>query len=171
MPKSKLDKEQDLKELTEKLQNAKAVVLSEYRGTTVKDISRFRKELKKENVFSKVYKITLLNKALASLGITETVDYKTPVIISISSEDETTPARLIKNFSKDLKTIGILQGVMDKKLISKDQVLVLADLPTRQQLLGKLVGTINNPVSGFVNVLAGNIRGLMNVLNAISQKA
>jgi large subunit ribosomal protein L10 len=171
MPKSKSQKEQDLQELTDKLKNAKSIVLSEYRGTTVKDIDNFRKQMRTENVFSKVYKVTLLKKALEANGIdASSIDYKTPVILSISEDDETTPARIAKNVSKDIKTIAVLAGMIDQKLIGKTQVLALADLPSKDQLRGMLVGTINAPVSGFVNVLAGNIRGLMNVLNAVAQK-
>jgi large subunit ribosomal protein L10 len=171
MAKAKSQKEKDLQELTEKLKSAKSVVISEYRGTTVKDIDKFRKTLIKEQVFSKVYKITLIKKALEAAGIkAEELDYKTPVILSISTEDETTPARIIKNLAKDIKTIGVLEGVVDNNIINKAQVLALADLPSKQDLRGMVVRTINAPVSGFVNVLAANIRGLMNVLNAMAQK-
>ena len=62
MPKAKLQKDKDLKELTDKLKEAKAVVFSEYRGTTVKNLDKFRKTLRQENVFSKVYKLTLVKK-------------------------------------------------------------------------------------------------------------
>jgi large subunit ribosomal protein L10 len=171
MPKSRSQKEQDLQELIDLLKTAKSVVFSEYRGTTVKDIDKFRKTLSKENVKSKVYKVTLIKKALTESGIdASTLDYKTPVMLSVSEDDETTPARLIKNISKDLKTISILSGIFDGQLASQAQMLVLADLPGKQELRAQLVGTINAPVSGFVNVLAANIRGLLNVLNAKAAK-
>ncbi len=171
MAKSKSQKEQDLAELTEKLKAAKSVVFTDYRGTTVKDIDKFRKSLVKEGVFSKVYKITLVKKALAANGIDAgNLDYKTPVILSISEEEETAPARVIKGLGKDIKTISMLAGVVDGKLVSKAEVSALADLPSKQELRGMLVGTINAPVSGFVNVLAANIRGLVQVLNAVAQK-
>ena len=171
MPKAKLQKDKDLKELTDKLKEAKAVVFSEYRGTTVKNLDKFRKTLRQENVFSKVYKLTLVKKALEQNGLPATsVDYKTPVILAISSEDETTPARVIKNFTKEVKTISALEGIVDGKFLTKAQVAVLADLPSKQDLRGMFVRTINAPVSGFVNVLAGNLRGLINVLNAMAAK-
>jgi large subunit ribosomal protein L10 len=89
----------------------------------------------------------------------------------MSNEDETSPARVIKSLAKEIKTIKVLEGVVDKAVIAKTQVEALADLPSKDQLRGMLVGTINAPVSGFVNVLAGNIRSLINVLNAVTQKA
>jgi large subunit ribosomal protein L10 len=173
MPKSREQKEKDLQELTDKLKTAKSVVFSDYRGTTVKDIDAFRRGLAKEQVFSKVYKMTLVKKALEANGIDATgiMDYKTPVILSLSEEEETTPARLIKNAGKEIKTISILSGIVDQAMASREQMLVLADLPSKDQLRGQLVGTINAPVSGFVNVLAGNVRSIINVLNAMAQKA
>jgi len=171
MPKTREQKEKDLQELTDKLKEAKSVVFSDYRGTTVKDIDAFRRALAKENVFSKVYKMTLVRRALAANGIDAgELDYKTPVILSLSVDEETAPARLIKNAGKDIKTISILSGLLDKSVYSREQVLALADLPSKDQLRGMLVGTINAPVSGFVNVLAGNVRGLLNVFNAMAQK-
>lgn len=171
MPKSRTQKEQDLAELTDKLKSAKAVVFSEYRGATVKDMEKFRKTLSKQGVFSKVYKMTLVRKALEVLKIDPVgVDYKLPVVLSVSSEDETLPARLIKNISKEIKSIGMLSGILDGKLMDKAGVAALADLPGKKDLRGRLVHSMNAPVSGFVNVLAGNLRGLLNVLNALSQK-
>jgi large subunit ribosomal protein L10 len=172
MPKSKDQKNKDLEELSAKLTAAKGVVFTGYSGTTVKDLDTFRKTLRKENVFSKVYKLTLVKKAMKQAGLSgEIADYKTPVILSLSDEDETTPARIVKNLTRDFKTISILEGVVDKKLINRQMVLVLADLPSKDQLRAQVVRTINAPVSGFVNVLAGTIRGLLNVLNAKAQKA
>jgi large subunit ribosomal protein L10 len=171
MAKSKAQKELDLAELTSKLKEAKSVVFTEYRGTTVKDIDKFRKSLIKENVFSKVYKVTLVKKALEANGVdASSLDYKTPVILSISNEEETAPARIIKGLGKDIKTVSMLAGLVDGKLVTKAQVTALADMPSKLELRAKLVGTINAPVSGFVNVLAGNLRGLINVLNAVAQK-
>ena len=172
MPKSRGQKEQDLQELTDRIKRAKSLVLTEYRGTTVKNIDTFRRTLSKENVFSKVYKISLLKMALTANGVdATTVDYKTPVILSISDEEETAPARIIKALSKDIKTINIVSGIIDNQLASREQILALADLPSKDQLRAQLVGTINAPITGFVNVLAGNLRGLLNVLNAVAQKS
>lgn len=170
MAKTRQQKETDLAELTQKLKEAKSVVMSEYRGTTVKDIDTFRNALRKENVFAKVYKVSLVEKALAANGIAAKLDYKTPVILAISPDDEVASARIVKTVGKDVKTINILSGVVDGALMSKAQVTALAELPSKQEMRGMLVRTINAPVSGFVNVLAGNLRGLLNVLNAMAAK-
>lgn len=170
MAKTRQQKESDLVELTAKIKSAKSIVLSEYRGTTVKDIDTFRNALRKEAVFTKVYKVPLLNKAFEANGIAARVDYKVPVVVSVSEEDEVAPARIVKTVGKDVKTIGILSGVVDGKFMDKSQMMALAELPGKQELRAQVVGTLNAPVSGFVNVLAGNIRGLINVLNAVAAK-
>ena len=172
MAKTRAQKEQDLAELTDRLKSAKSIVLSEYRGTNVKDIDKFRRALSAEGIVSKVYKSPLIKKAFEANGIdaTNIMEFKVPVIVSVSQEDEVAPARVIKTFGKEVKTISMLSGVLDGTFASKEQMLALADLPSKDQLRAKLVGTINAPVSGFVNVLAGNLRGLINVLNAVAQK-
>ncbi len=170
MAKTRSQKEVDYQELTARLKDAKSVVLSEYRGTTVKDIDKFRRALLAEGIQTKVYKIPLIKKAYAEAGIeTGDLDYKVPVIVSFS-DDEVAPARIVKTFGKEVKTVGILSGVLDGSFATKEQMMALADLPSKDELRAKLVGTINAPVSGFVNVMAGNLRGLINVLNAVAQK-
>jgi|GEM_PF-578972 len=154
----KVQKEKDLQELTDKVKTAKSIVFTDYRGTTVKNLDLFRKSLRKENVFSKVYKISLVQKALIANGIDATsVDYKTPVILSLSEEDETTAARIIKGLTKEVKTLVILEGVMGGKVISKEQVEIFASLPTLDQLRSQFMSVLNGPLSAFARVL--NARG------------
>jgi large subunit ribosomal protein L10 len=154
MAKLKQQKEKDLQELTDKLKGAKSVVMTGYRGTTVKDMDTFRSSLRKEKVFSKVYKIPLIKKALEANGVVaDTVDYKQPVILSISQDDETTAARIIKNLGKDFKTIAILEGVLDGKMLSKEQVMALADLPSKDQLRAQFMSVLNGPIAAFARVL------------------
>ena len=154
MAKLKAQKEKDLTELTGKLKTAKAVVLTGYRGTTVKDMDKFGISLRKENVFSKVYKIPLIKKAMEAVGINaDTVDYKQPVILSLSEEDETVPARVIRNLTKELKTFVILEGVLDGKIASKAQVEMLGSLPSKDQLRAQFMSVLNGPISAFARVL------------------
>ena len=154
MSKGKSQKSEDLKELTAKLKEAKGVVFAGYRGTTVKDMDKIRKALRAEKVFSKVYKLTLVKKAIKEAGIEgEIADYKQPVIMSISNEDEVAPARLIKNLTKDLKTISILEGFFEGKLFSKAQVEALGDLPSKDQLRAQFMSVLNGATSAFVRLL------------------
>ena len=153
MAKLKSQKEKDLNELTEKLKTAKAVVFTDYRGTTVKDMDRFRASLRKENVFSKVYKLPLVKKALAAIGVTAEVDYKAPVILSISEDEETTAARIIKGLTKDIKTISIVEGLVGKDMMSKAQVEALGDLPSKDQLRAAFMSVLNGPMAAFARAM------------------
>lgn len=154
MSKPKSQKEVDLKELSAKLKLAKAVVFTGYSGTTVKDLDKFRNTLRKEKVFSKVYKLTLVKKAMKEAGIVgEILDYKTPVILSLSEEDEVAPARAVKSLSKDVKTITILEGIFEGKIYSKAQVEALGDLPSKDQLRAQFMSVLNGPAAAFVRLL------------------
>ncbi len=161
MAKVKQQKEQDLQELTEKLKGAKSVIFTDYRGTTVKDLDTLRKALRKENIFSKVYKMTLVRKALEANGLdTSGVDYKTPAILAISQEDEVAPARVIKTVSKEVKTLSVLEGFVEGKKFSKAQVETLGGLPSKDQLRAQFMSVLNGPISAFARVLDGRAKKL-----------
>lgn len=171
MAKTKQQKTKDLEELTSKLKEAKGVVFAGFRGTTVKDIDRFRRSAEKQGVSTKVYKLTLLQKALEDNKVENAkVDYKLPVLVAAALDEETLPARLLKDLAKEVKTLEILGGVLDGKFSDKAQAVALADLPSKQELQGMLVRTIHAPVPGFVNVLAANLRSLVQVLSAVATK-
>jgi large subunit ribosomal protein L10 len=163
-------KEEALSELEAQLEGAKAIVFADYRGTTVKKIDELRNSLRKENVTTKVAKITLIKRALEKNGVdTSTLDFKAPVAMLVSKEDEVAPARILTAFTKENKNVQVLMGVMDNKVISASEVSSLAKLPSKQELRAQVVGTIAAPISGFVNVLAGNLRSVVYVLNAIKE--
>jgi large subunit ribosomal protein L10 len=159
MPKGKLQKSEDLKELTAKLKSAKGVVFTGYRGTTVKDMDKIRKALRAEKVFSKVYKLTLVKKAILEAGLEgEITNFKQPVIMSISNEDEVAPARIVKTLTKEVKTISILEGFVEGKLFSKAQVEALGGLPSKDQLRAQFMSVLNGTISAFVRVLDARVK-------------
>jgi large subunit ribosomal protein L10 len=97
MATSRKEKEATLSQITEDLKNARGVVFTEYRGMTVKQIDNVRKTLRKENVKYQVVKVTLLKKALAALGINiDSLKYNGPIAVALSSDEETAPARILK---------------------------------------------------------------------------
>lgn len=162
-------KNQIVRDLAGKLKNSKSVVFSDYKGLTVKNMTTLRKELRESGIEFQVLKKTLINIALKDAGID--VDAKKlegQVAIAVSSGDEVAAAKIIAKTAKANENLKIVGGILGIKELSAQEVKALAQLPSKEELLAKLVGTINAPVSGFVNVLAGNLRGLVNVLNAIS---
>jgi large subunit ribosomal protein L10 len=170
MATTRQEKEAQLKQLVADLTDSKGVVFAQYRGLTVKQIDKIRKNLRKENVKYSVVKVTLLKMALAELGInSDEFKYTGPIAVAFSQDDETTPARIIKSMGKEFEKLTLDGGILDKKVIAKQMVMTLADLPSKQQLLGQLVSVISGPARGLVTVLSGNMRQLVYALNAIAE--
>ncbi|MDP1884033.1 MAG: 50S ribosomal protein L10 [Candidatus Moranbacteria bacterium] len=168
---TKQQKEVIIRELAEKLKNSKAVVFSDYKGLKVKDMTVLRRDLRAEGVDLKVLKKTLINIALKDAGIE--MDAKAldgQVAIAISSQDEVVAAKIIAKLAKVNETLKIVGGILGTKELSVAEVDALAKLPSKEELLAKLVWTLNAPASGFVNVLAGNMRGFVTALQAIADK-
>jgi len=162
-------KEQLIKKLTEQIKVGKVAVFSDYSGTAVSKMQKLRSELRKGGSTYKVTKKKLIEIAFKNAGIE--VDVKNmegQIGVAIGKDDEVSAAKILKNFSKENPNFKILKGILEGKMISENEVLALAALPSREELLAKLVGSINAPVSGFVNALAGNLRNLVGVLKAIA---
>ena len=161
-------KKEIVKNLAKEIKESKAVVFSDFRGLSVKDMTTLRKELRGQGVDLKVAKKTLITLALKDAGIdTDTKNMEGQIALAISREDEVVAAKIIAKMAKANENLKIVSGLLGKGVLSKEEVIALSKLPSKDELLAKLVGTLNAPVSGFVNVLAGNLRGLVNVLKAI----
>ncbi len=173
MPKSKIQKQEILRNLTERIKKSKSIIFTGFNALGVKDNEALRSKLRAENGEYYVAKKTLLERALKEQGITnletKTLDGKIAAVFSYG--DEVASAKVVDIFRKDKEDkIFFLGGILDGNLLSKSEVESLAKLPSKQELYAKLVGSLNAPVSGFVNVLAGNLRGLVTVLKAIEEK-
>jgi len=167
---TKQQKEEVVKDLAKKIKDSKAVVFSDYKGLEVKDMTALRRELKASGVELKVLKKTLIKLALKDAGIE--VDVKKlegQIAVAVSAGDEVAAAKIIAKTAKANENLKIVGGILGVKEMSAEEVNALAKLPSKEELLAKLVGTLNAPVSGFVNVLAGNLRGLVQVLKAVSE--
>jgi large subunit ribosomal protein L10 len=172
MAKTKLQKQEILRDLEAKLGRAKSLVFASFNTLTVFENEELRNELRKENNEYYVAKKTLLAMALKADGQEVNVDnFSGQVAVVFSYGDEVSGAKTLSQFIKThADKVEFVGGVIDGKFIEPAAVKELAQLPSKQELYAKLVGTINAPVSGLVNVLAGNLRGLVQVLKAISEK-
>lgn len=167
---TKAQKQELVKELSQKFKDSKAVVFSDYKGLPVKEMMALRRELRSQGIEMKVTKKTLIDIALREASLAADVKAMAgQIAVAISSGDEVAAAKILAKASKGNENLKITGGILGEKTISKEEVLALSKLPSKEELLGQLVGTINAPVSGFVNVLAGNIRGLVQVLKAVSE--
>ncbi len=170
MAKTKQQKQEHLEDLTNRLGTAKAAVFANFQGLTVPETEALRKECRDNNVTVIASKKTLLRNALANAGHdVDTKAFEGGVAAIFGNEDEVAAAQIVANFAKDHEVVTIFGGVLEGNYIDAAKVTELSKLPSKQQLLGQLVGTLNAPISGFANVLAGNIRGLVTVLNGIKE--
>jgi large subunit ribosomal protein L10 len=169
---TKDQKKQLVKDLSDKIKSAKSVVFVDFKGLRVKDLALLKKELRKENITFQVLKKTLIQRALEETGAKmKAKDLEGQIAVSVSDRDEVAPAKILATFSKKSENLKILAGILGAKELSADEVKNLAKLQGKNELLANLVGTINAPISGFVNMLAGNIRGLVQVLKAVAEKS
>ncbi len=167
---TRAQKEKLVKDLTEKIKDAKVAVFSDFSGTSVTDMQKLRRKLRESGASYKVAKKKIIELAFKEAGIA--IDVKNlegQVGVAIGGADEVTAPKILKKFSRENKNFQVLQGVLENEVIPAEKVSNLADIPGREELLGQLVGTVNAPISGFVNVLAGNLRNLVGVLKAIGE--
>lgn len=170
MAKTKEQKKIHLDNLAKNIKDAKSVVFASVQGLNIKDTDELRKNCREQKLSYTVSKRTLLTKALQDLKLdVDTKVFKGGVAVVCGETDEVAPAQVLAKFAKTHTVMTLLGGLLEGKLVDTTMVLQLSALPSKQELLGKLVGSLNVPVSGFVNVLAGNLRGLVSVLNNIQK--
>lgn len=168
MAKTKLQKEEAMQALAESIKSSKGVVFANFQGLKVSESEELRGKCREQGMSVIATKKTLLKRALGELGMdVDTKAFEGGVAVICGDQDEVAPAQTVAEFAKDHEILTIFGGTLEGEFIDHAMVTQLSKLPSKQQLLGQLVGTINAPVSGFVNVLAGNLRGLVNVLNGI----
>ncbi len=173
MPSEKIleQKKAVVAELSERLKGSVAGVLVNYKGITVADDTKLRKDLREAGVKYTVVKNTLLKRAAEDAGI-EGLD---PVLegttaLATSEEDYVAAAKILCEYAEKNKNFEIKSGYVDGGVLGVDEIKDLAKLPSKEVLVAKALGGLNAPISGFVTVLNGNIRGLACVLNAIAEQ-
>ncbi len=172
MSKTRKEKEKIVKELIDKLNKIKSAVFTCYKGLTVGEIQELREKMREKDIEYKIVKNTLLKIAQkkSDLKDIELPETDKPLAIAFGYEDEVMPAKIIGEFSKEHEALEMIYGILDNKLLTKEEVEELAKIPSKEELLAKMVSTISSPVSGFVNALRGNLNNLVGVLRAIGQK-
>ena len=160
-------------QLKEQLESAKGVVLTSYKGLTVAQDTELRRELREAGVSYHVVKNTMMRIAAKEAGL-EGIDehLEGTTAFAFSTEDAVAPAKVICGFMKknkleEAEILTVKVGVVEGKVIGVDEVKALAALPSREELIAKLLGSMNAPISNTVNVLQGVIRNAVYVLDAI----
>lgn len=158
-------------EIKEKMENAIVTLLADYRGLNVAEMTKLRRQLRESGVEFKVVKNTLTRRAAQELGLAGLDPFlEGPTAVAFSLNDPAAPAKILSEVMRNNKIFQIKAGVLQGRVISQDDIKALAELPSREQLLARVVGGFQAPIAGLVNVLAGNIRNLVYVLEAIRKQ-
>lgn len=168
---SRSKKEENIEDLVSSFDEAKLSVLTNYQGLSAEQVNDLRKKLRKKNVSYKVIKNTLVKIALekSKLKSIDTKVFDGPIAIAFG-DDEVEAAKQLVDFSKENESLQIIAAITDEsEVLDATNVKSLASLPSREELIAKVVGTMAAPISGFVNVMQGNIRNLVYALEAIKQ--
>ena len=153
-------KEEEVSKLAEKLKEAKIILLTDYRGINVADVTKLRADLRNTNSEYKVIKNNIIKRALDANGESGLDDLlEGPTAIVIGTEDYLEPSKLIYNFSKNNQFYKIKGGIIEGKVMTAEEIITLAKLPSRQELMAKLAGA-----------LLGNITKLAVALDAVREQ-
>jgi len=168
---AKEKKAQIVAELKDKFENSSSAVLIDYRGITVAEATAMREECRDAGVVYKIYKNTLTERAVKELGYEDLVPYlKGPTAIAFGVEDPVAPAKLLNDTIKKLKKMEFKIGVVEGTVIDVDGIKELASLPSREELIAKMLGSMNAPISGLAMVLSGTVRSLLYALKAVEEQ-
>lgn len=165
------EKVESVAEIRAKLEKSHSVILTNYRGINVANMTKLRKNMREAGVDYKVVKNTLAKRALHDIGVTSLDKYlEGPTAIAFGVADPVTPAKVILNFAKDVKELEVKAGLLGKNFLSVDGIKALADLPSREMLLAKVAGCIASPLSTFASLLSAPLRNIAYGLEAIRKK-
>lgn len=141
-------------EISENIKGAQSVVLVNYRGLTVEQDTRLRKELREAGIVYKVYKNTMMNFAFKGTEFEALAEYlEGPSAVAISTTDATAPARIICKFAKEAKALEVKGGVVEGVAYDAKGITAIAEIPSREELLSKLLGSIQSPITNFARVM------------------
>ena len=141
-------------EISESIQDAQSVYLAAYSGITVEQDTALRKEMREAGVHYKVYKNTMMNFAFKGTPCEELCKHlEGPNVLAVSKDDATAPARILAKYAKDVKTLKLIAGVVEGNYYDEGGVSALAAIPSREELLGRLLGSMKSPIANFARVI------------------
>lgn len=143
-----------VEEISENIKDAQSVVLVTYSGITVEQDTALRKELREAGIVYKVYKNTMMNFAFKDTPCEALAKHlEGPNAIAVSKDDATAPARILAKYTKTVPTLKLIAGVVEGQYYDEAGVQMLANVPSREELLGKLLGSIQSPITNLARVL------------------
>lgn len=143
-----------VEEIKANLEGAKSVVLVDYLGLTVEQDTNLRRATREAGLIYKVYKNTMVKRAIEGTDFAELEkDLDGPTAVAISKDDATAPARVIANFAKNAKKLEMKSGIVEGSYYDKDGIQVIASIPSREELLSRLLGSLQSPITNLARVI------------------
>jgi len=168
-------KEEIVNQLADKVKRQKSLIFTDVTGVNVGEIQDLRRKLREQEIEYKIAKKNLIKLALKKDPIRQELSNGVKKLtgtigLAISYKDPISSIKILDNFSKEHKNLKILGGIMEGKILTTEDVKELAKIPSKDELLVMFIGSLKAPVSNFVNILAGGIRNLVGIFNAIKIK-
>jgi large subunit ribosomal protein L10 len=169
---SKDSKKEILQDLIAKLKESKGVVLTDYQGMNVSQISSLRNELKEKKVGFKIVKNTLIEKAGEELNVEDlTKDLIGCTAMAFCRDDGIAPARLLKEYFKKNKIdLKIKSGLIEGRVFDSEKIIEIASLPTKDVLIAQMINGVKSPLYSLVFILQGPLRGLIYTLESVKKQ-
>ncbi len=143
-----------VQEISENIKDAQSIVLVDYRGLTVEQDTRLRKELREAGITYKVYKNTMMNFAFKGTDYEALTPYlEGPSAIAISNSDATAPARILCKFAKEASKLEVKGGMVEGIAYDAAGIMDIAKIPSREELISKLLGSLQSPITNFARVM------------------
>ena len=165
---TRAEKEKQVAEIEDRVQRSKVTIFTDFCGLSVKEMEELRKQFREVKVEYKVYKNTLISRAFEGRY---QVDHflREPTALAFSFDDISVPAKIITNFAKEKPALKIKGGLVEGQIMDKAGIEKLAELPSKEELLARIVWQIRSPIQGLVNVINGPLVKLIMVLKAIEE--
>lgn len=165
---TKAFKTNKIESMKEKLSKAQVAIVTEYRGLSVEEITKLRRNLQKEDGDYMVTKNTLAKIAVKGTEFEVLTDaFKGPIALAFGFKDQVSPAKVLASFIKEVKKGEIMAAALDGKLLSADEAKALANLPSKEEIYAKMLGCINSPASGLANATNGVLTQLVRTMAAV----
>jgi large subunit ribosomal protein L10 len=165
------EKVAEVQAITERFQSAQSVVMADYTGLTVHQMTDFRARCRAKNIDCRVVKNRLAMRACDAADLGFLKDYlKGPTALVFGPESQVEPAKLVTEFAKDNARLQVKGGLVDGQYLSAEQVIVLSKVPSKDELIAKMMGSISSPATGLVYAVNGVISALARVIDAVAKQ-
>ena len=161
-------KTEAIKDLSQQMTEAKSIVLADFTGLDVASVTQLRRSLRSASVDYRVVKNRLAKRAASDAGLASLEEFfNGPTAMAFAREDPLEPVRVLQKFVDGGGKLAIKSGFMDGQVLAPEQVKDLASLPSRDELIGRVIGAVQSPLYGLASVCSGLLRNLVGVLAAI----